>query len=94
MPSNGFGKSARCPIIEKVSPASHADLVAALYRFVMSDGGIPDDWFSKQIKQLDKVEGDIDTLSYRIRAGADMDLRRQPLMTGCRDPEHWQSVTR
>ncbi|MCC5979431.1 MAG: helicase [Salinarimonas sp.] len=81
------------PDYRKVSPASHADLVAALYRFVMSDGGIPDDWFSKQIKQLDKVEGDIDTLSYRIAQ-----VRTWTFVANrddwLRDPEHWQSVTR
>ena len=59
----------------------------------MSDGGIPDDWFSKQIKQLDKVEGDIDTLSYRIAQ-----VRTWTFVANrddwLRDPEHWQSVTR
>ncbi len=81
------------PDYRKVSPASHADLVAALYGFIMRDGAIPDDWFAKQIKQLDKIEGDIDTLSYRIAQ-----VRTWTFVANrddwLRDPEHWQSVTR
>ena len=81
------------PDYRKVSPASHADMVAALYGFLMRDGAIPDDWFAKQIKQLDKIEGDIDTLSYRIAQ-----VRTWTFVANrddwLRDPEHWQSVTR
>ncbi|TVR07201.1 MAG: helicase, partial [Salinarimonadaceae bacterium] len=81
------------PDYRKVSPASHADLVGALYRFLMSDGFVPDDWFSKQINQLDRADGDIDTLSYRIAQ-----IRTWSFVANrpdwLRKPEHWQSLTR
>lgn len=81
------------PDYRKVSPASHADLVGALYRFLMRDGFVPDDWFAKQINQLDRMDGDIDTLSYRIAQ-----IRTWSFVANrpdwLRNPEHWQSLTR
>lgn len=82
------------PDYRKVSPNSHADLVATLYRFVMSDEGkIPEDWFANQVAQSDRTDGDIDTLSNRlaqIRTWTFVSHRPQWL----HDPEHWQRRTR
>ncbi|MGA0597387.1 helicase-related protein, partial [Enterovirga sp. CN4-39] len=81
------------PDYRKVSPATHADLVSALYRFLMTDGRVPADWFARHIKMVDRTDGDIDTLSHRIahvRTWTFVANRPDWLA----DPEHWQGVTR
>ena len=37
------------PDYRKISPAAHAELVVTLYGFLLRDGKISDDWFSRQI---------------------------------------------
>ncbi|HSD92177.1 MAG TPA: helicase-related protein, partial [Methyloceanibacter sp.] len=55
------------PDYRKISAASHAELVATLYRFVMSEEGkIPADWFARQVALSDRTDGDLDTLSSRL----------------------------
>ena len=64
-----------------------------LYGFLMRAGKIPDDWFSSQVAQADRTDGDIDTLSNRIahvRTWTFVANRPDWLA----DPEHWQAVTR
>ena len=82
------------PDYRKISPASHAELVGTLYRFVMSDQGkIPADWFARQVALSDRTDGDLDTLSNRlsqIRTWTFVSHRSQWLD----DPEHWQDRTR
>ncbi|MDJ0513443.1 MAG: helicase-related protein [Methyloceanibacter sp.] len=82
------------PDYQRVSPADHADLVGALFGYVMSDEGkIPEDWFARQVAQADRTEGDLDTLSNRlaqIRTWTFVSHRAQWL----HDPEHWQERTR
>jgi ATP-dependent RNA helicase SUPV3L1/SUV3 len=82
------------PDYRKISAASHAELVAALYRFVMSDEGkIPADWFAHQVSLADRTDGDLDTLSNRlaqIRTWTFVSHHAQWLD----DPEHWQGRTR
>ena len=82
------------PDYRKVAPATHAELVGSLYKFVMSDEGtIPEDWFAGQVEQADHTEGDIDTLSNRIahiRTWTFVSNRREWL----KDPDHWQAKTR
>ncbi len=82
------------PDYRKVAPGSHAELVATLYKHIMSDEGIiPEDWFASQVEQADRVDGDIDTLSARIahiRTWTFVSNRREWL----KDPDHWQAKTR
>jgi len=82
------------PDYRRVSPASHAELIATLYGFVMSDEGkIREDWFASQVAQADRTDGDLDTLSNRlaqIRTWTFVSHRSQWL----HDPEHWQDRTR
>ncbi|HSP26340.1 MAG TPA: helicase, partial [Saliniramus sp.] len=81
------------PDYRKVSPMSHADLVGTLVRFLMRDGFVPDDWYARQIGALDRMDGDIDTLSNRIAQ-----VRTWTFVANrpdwLRNPEHWQSATR
>jgi len=82
------------PDYRKISAASHAELAATLYRFVMSDEGkIPADWFAHQVSLADRTDGDLDTLSSRlaqIRTWTFVSHHAQWL----EDPEHWQGRTK
>ena len=81
------------PDYRKIAPATHAELAVTLYGFLMRGGKIPDDWFSAQIAQADRTDGDIDTLSNRIahvRTWTFVANRPDWLA----DPEHWQAVAR
>jgi ATP-dependent RNA helicase SUPV3L1/SUV3 len=81
------------PDYRKIAPATHAELVVTLYGFLTRDGNIPDDWFSQQVAQADRTDGDIDTLSNRIahvRTWTYVANRPDWLA----DPEHWQGVAR
>ena len=81
------------PDYRKIAPATHAELVVAIYGFLMRGGRIPTDWFARQIAQADRADGDIDTLSTRIahiRTWTFAANRPDWLA----DPEHWQDVAR
>lgn len=81
------------PDYRKIAPATHAELAVTLYGFLMREGSIPTDWFSRQLAQADRTDGDIDTLSNRIahvRTWTYVANRPDWLA----DPEHWQGVTR
>jgi ATP-dependent RNA helicase SUPV3L1/SUV3 len=81
------------PDYRKIAPANHAELVVAVYGFLMRDGTIENDWFARQVDQADRTDGDIDTLSTRIahiRTWTFAANRPDWLA----DPEHWQGVTR
>src|SRR4051812_6870914 len=81
------------PDYRKIAPASHAELVVTLYGFLMREGKIPADWFSAQVAQADRTDGDIDTLSNRIahvRTWTFVANRPDWLA----DPEHWQAFAR
>jgi ATP-dependent RNA helicase SUPV3L1/SUV3 len=82
------------PDYRKISTQDHAELVATLYKFLMSPSGrIPVDWFAKQVAFSDRTDGDIDTLAARIshiRTWTFVSNRGDWLD----DPEHWQGRTR
>ncbi len=86
-------ETCQTPDYRKVSATMHAELVGTLYRFLMEKGRIPADWFARQVEQLDRTEGDIDTLSNRIAQ-----IRTWTFAANrpdwLADPEHWQGVTR
>jgi ATP-dependent RNA helicase SUPV3L1/SUV3 len=81
------------PDYRKISPAAHAEMAVTLYGFLMREGTIPPDWFSAQVAQADRTDGDIDTLANRIahiRTWTFAANRPDWLA----DPEHWQGITR
>jgi len=81
------------PDYRRIAPATHAELATTLYSFLMRESRIPTDWFSRQVAQADRTDGDIDTLSTRIahiRTWTFAANRPDWLA----DPEHWQGVTR
>src|SRR5262249_54631627 len=86
-------EACQIPDYRKIAPATHAELVTTLYSFLMREGRIATDWFSRQVAQADRTDGDIDTLSTRIahiRTWTFAANRPDWLA----DPEHWQGVTR
>jgi ATP-dependent RNA helicase SUPV3L1/SUV3 len=81
------------PDYRKISPAAHAEMALTLYGFLMRGGTIPPDWFSAQVAQADRTDGDIDTLANRIahiRTWTFAANRPDWLA----DPEHWQGIAR
>jgi ATP-dependent RNA helicase SUPV3L1/SUV3 len=58
--------AAQLPDYRKISPAQHAHLVGEIFCFINDGGVVPEDWIADQIRQADRTDGDIDTLSARI----------------------------
>jgi ATP-dependent RNA helicase SUPV3L1/SUV3 len=81
------------PDYRKISPASHAELVTTIYRFLIREGRIPVDWFAAQVAEADRADGDLDALSARIAHIRTWTFAANRL-DWLSDPEHWQDVTR
>jgi ATP-dependent RNA helicase SUPV3L1/SUV3 len=86
-------EACQIPDYRKLSPAAHAELVTTIYAFLMRGGKVPDGWFSAQVDQADRTDGDIDTLSGRIAQ-----IRTWTFVANrpdwLSDPDHWQGITR
>ncbi|MCI5045497.1 MAG: hypothetical protein MRY72_12440 [Aquisalinus sp.] len=54
------------PDFRKVSPDQHALMLADLYRQLMERGHLKEGWLKGQVERLDRLEGDVDTLTNRI----------------------------
>jgi ATP-dependent RNA helicase SUPV3L1/SUV3 len=82
------------PDYRKISSQNHAELVATLFKYLMTgEERIPEDWFGKQVALADRTDGDIDTLATRlshIRTWTFVSNRPAWL----KDPGHWQERTR
>jgi ATP-dependent RNA helicase SUPV3L1/SUV3 len=82
------------PDYRKISATNHAELIATLYKYLLSDWAvIPEDWFASQVDLANRTDGDIDTLSNRIahiRTWTFVSNRQNWLA----DPEHWRQRTR
>ncbi len=88
-----FWDTCQLPDYRKIAPAHHADIVTNLFRHLVEDGRIPDEWFARQIAYADRTDGDIDTLSNRISHIRTWTFvaNRPDWLT---DPEEWQDRTR
>jgi len=80
------------PDFGKTMTDAHPRLLGQIFRFLAAaDSRLPTDWFSSQIRRLDRTDGDIDTLSRRIagiRTWAYIAHRSDWLC----DPPHWRKV--
>ncbi|HPD91803.1 MAG TPA: helicase-related protein, partial [Pararhodobacter sp.] len=56
----------RIPDFRGISHTEHAGLLARLFGFLHDGGRIPTDWLARAIARIDRVQGDIDTLSRRL----------------------------
>ncbi len=82
------------PDYRKISTQNHAELVATLYKSVMTGTGkVDEEWFAKQVAYSDRTDGDIDTISNRIAH-----IRTWTFVSNrpawLHDPAHWQQRTR
>ncbi|KUP92107.1 helicase-related protein [Tritonibacter horizontis] len=83
----------RIPDFRGTSHSEHSSLLSGIFGYLEDGGVVPDDWFARQIRRLDRTEGDIDTLSKRlafIRTWTYVAQRNGWL----RDESHWRDVTR
>ncbi len=81
------------PDFRKTMADVHASLLARIYRYLTESHALPTDWVANQIAQLDRVDGDIDTLMARIahiRTWTYISHRPDWLA----DAETWQARTR
>ena len=82
------------PDFRKVQAEQHSRLVAAIFSHLSaSSGHLPADWLDAQVKRVDRVDGDIDTLMTRIanvRTWTYVSHRADWV----RDARHWQERTR
>ncbi len=56
----------RIPDFRAISPAEHANLLTTIFRDLHEYGRVSADWLARQVKRIDRSDGDIDTLSKRL----------------------------
>lgn len=79
------------PDFRKTLTETHQDLVAEIYLH-LREGALPEEWMETQIRKLDSIEGEVDTLMTRIahvRTWTYVTHRADWLT----DPEHWRGRT-
>ncbi|PVH29699.1 helicase-related protein [Pararhodobacter oceanensis] len=83
----------RVPDFRGISQAEHAELLSQLFDFLHGGGKVPSDWLARNISQIDRVQGDIDTLSRRLAFIRTWTYVAQ--RSGWVDDEnHWRGETR
>ncbi|KIC07825.1 disulfide oxidoreductase [Leisingera sp. ANG-M1] len=83
----------RIPDFRGISHAEHASLLGVIFEHLHGGGVVPDDWMARQIKRIDRTDGNLDTLSKRlafIRTWTYVAQRNGWL----RDESHWRGETR
>ncbi len=83
----------RIPDFRGISQAEHAGLLETIYHDLHERGKLPDDWLARQIRRIDRTDGDIDTLSKRlayIRTWTYVAQRNGWV----EDESHWRAATR
>ena len=83
----------RIPDFRGISHGEHANLLGMIFNHLHESGKIPDAWLARQINFVDRVDGDIDTLSKRlafIRTWTYVSQRS----TWIEDEKHWKDTTR
>ena len=82
------------PDFRGVMSDAHANLVMSIYRHLTNKTErLPTDWIAANVKRLDRIDGDIETLIGRIsgiRTWTYVSFRNDWLV----DSEHWQNQTR
>ncbi|MBJ3762083.1 disulfide oxidoreductase [Maribius pontilimi] len=83
----------RIPDFRGISAGEHASMLERIFGFLHDLRRVPDDWMARQVKRIDRTDGDIDTLSKRlayIRTWTYVAQRK-----GWVDDEnHWRGATR
>lgn len=86
-------ETCQLPDFRKLTADEHTKLVSQIFRHLLYDGALPEDWLARQINRLDIIEGDVDTLSGRLAQIRTWTYAaHRPRWT--RDPVYWQETTR
>ncbi len=81
------------PDFRGISHVEHAELLGRIFEFLHDLRRVPDDWLARQVKRIDRTEGDIDTLSKRLAYIRTWTYVAQ--RNGWVDDEsHWREATR
>ncbi len=83
----------RIPDFRGISHSEHARLVERIFCDLHQHGEVPEDWLARQIKRIDRTDGDIDALSKRlafIRTWTYVAQRKG----WTRDEKHWRNASR
>nr|WP_217360963.1 helicase-related protein [Ruegeria arenilitoris] len=83
----------RIPDFRGISHAEHASLLESIFGHLHERGTIPEDFLARQIRRIDRTDGDIDALSKRlayIRTWTYVAQRNGWV----RDESHWRAETR
>ncbi|MCM2561391.1 disulfide oxidoreductase [Lutimaribacter sp. EGI FJ00015] len=83
----------RVPDFRGISHAEHAGLLERIFGFLHESGRVPDDWLARQVRRIDRTDGDIDALSKRlayIRTWTYVAQRNGWV----HDESHWRGETR
>jgi ATP-dependent RNA helicase SUPV3L1/SUV3 len=56
----------RVPDFRGISHNEHASLLEGIFTHLHERGSIPNEWFARQVKRIDRTDGNIDTLSKRV----------------------------
>ncbi|KAA9010237.1 helicase-related protein [Histidinibacterium aquaticum] len=83
----------RIPDFRGISHGEHAGLLRQIFGYLHENGRVPDDWMARQVKRIDRTDGDIDTISKRlayIRTWTYVAQRRNWV----RDESRWREETR
>lgn len=83
----------RIPDFRGISHGEHTGLLGVIFNHLHERGAVPDDWLARQIRQIDRTDGDIDALSKRlayIRTWTYVAQRKG----WTRDENHWRGETR
>ncbi len=81
------------PDYQGISPAAHGEIVTRIYSDLRRIGAVKADWIAEQVRFCDNAEGDIDTLSNRIKQ-----IRTWTFVANRKnwleDPAYWREKTR
>lgn len=83
----------RIPDFRGISHAEHANLLETIFCDLHQRGQLQEDWLARQVRRIDRTDGDIDTLSKRlayIRTWTYVAQRKGWIV----DESHWREVTR
>ncbi|MEO0390972.1 MAG: helicase-related protein [Pseudomonadota bacterium] len=56
----------RIPDFRGIGPSEHAQLCEVVFNYLHQRGTVPNDWMGRQIRRIDRTDGDIDALSKRL----------------------------
>ena len=86
-------EACQIPDFRKLADDTHTRLCARVFGHVIKEGHLPTDWLASQISQLDRTEGDIDTLMSRL-SGVRIWSYIAARVDWVRDSAHWQGKAR